>query len=124
MKRFYKAIIATMLTTSMLAAAEDDQKKCPRKFELEGGLLVWKVRASNSAYALQSSNDFFLATPNVVSPRNVNFDFDVGFRLGAGYTTDNDMWKVALQYSYLNPKESDSKTVASPSELQPAWGLK
>lgn len=65
-----------------------------------GGVLGWKVRVSNSVYAMSSSTSQF-TLPFRSSLNEVDFHYQLGFRLGIGYHFNRDDWTLFSMYTYM-----------------------
>jgi hypothetical protein len=79
-------------------------------------LLIWKTCQNGLAYAGTSSNytgNGYIARD--ASTRELEYDWDLGFRLATGYRTV-DQWNTDLSYTYFKSKASDSIT-------EPAGGV-
>ncbi|MBM3184035.1 MAG: hypothetical protein FJZ64_01865, partial [Chlamydiae bacterium] len=110
------------------------QKKCPPPIEAKWGegnipsngygiyvtadLLVWQANQNNLEFTLQ--NPAGIDTELFEGPESSpKFGYDVGFRLGMGYTMKHhDMWDAYVEYTHFDARASKSLTSSS-SVFQP-----
>ena len=111
---------------------KDDEKKEPVEekkhsdepcFSVSADLLVWKMHASDAAYTTVTSNSSFENLPYTGSVEEVNFNYDLGFRLGAAYNTQHDEWNLTGGYTYYRPAETVRRTVQNNAALQIPYGI-
>jgi hypothetical protein len=67
-----------------------------------GDLLFWHLNEEGSEYALS------LSEANKGRVKDAHFDWDFGFRLGAGYQMEHDVWEGALNFTWFQTQASDS----------------
>ncbi|HSW86733.1 MAG TPA: Lpg1974 family pore-forming outer membrane protein [Rhabdochlamydiaceae bacterium] len=92
---------------SMTLTPRERGRKAP--FYVFADLLYWKVEEGGTEYA-----DSF--TFNPVQPaaltgaksKEIDFDYDVGFRVGVGYNLPYDGWDACLDYTSFRTSETES----------------
>ena len=121
-----------------LLAATESKKELPKKkieesiveeesddtirYQIKGGLLVWKARNSGSGYVQTSSSSQF-ALPYRSMIDEANFGYDLGMRFGIGYFTDNDDWMLSSQFTYYAPDKKSRTTAGPTSDLRSPNGF-
>jgi len=93
-----------------------------------GELLIWQASEDNLYYAQTSE----IPTPTPTSPtdlpaynfRTLDFDFewDCGFRIGAGYNIPYDRWDIGLNWTHMRNHSRDHMSGDSDTAIQQVWG--
>jgi hypothetical protein len=135
----YKAacIACTALTTSSFIhlGAKTDYAKEPSntqepalankstsqwEYELQAEALLWIAQQSGLSYAVKSSQAATSSSPlgkgTIYSP---NFDWDVGFRAGAGFRSLHNHFDTLISYSWFHDKAKSSVEQGSQSIVRP-----
>lgn len=73
--------------------------------ELVGEFLYWKPSEGGTEYALPTN--IGAPYPGTTSPRSIPFEWEAGFRLGAGYRLPYDGWRTAFFATHLFSEVND-----------------
>ena len=86
-----------------------------------GDVLYWQAKVGGTSYAYtdQDSNATFPIKGGI---KEVDFKWNWGFRLGAGYNLQHDHWDVQLQYTYFRGNGSNSTSAGLNSSIIPLRG--
>lgn len=80
-------------------------------------ILCWHARFPDAAYAATDSAQAGLF-PIQGEVKNIDFDWDFGFRVGLGYNFAHDSWNLGARYTYFQTTGSDSESALQIIPLQ------
>lgn len=80
-------------------------------------ILCWHTRFPGAAYAATDSAQASLF-PIQGEVKNIDFDWDFGFRVGLGYNFAHDSWDIGARYTYFQTTGSDSESALRIIPLQ------
>jgi hypothetical protein len=84
-------------------------------------VLYWHAKVGGTEFAY-TDNDPVAALPMKGRTKDMEFDWDWGFRVGAGYNFQHDGWDVHAQYTYFNSDGSESTSAGLNSIIVPLRG--
>jgi len=92
---------------------------CSRDFEPFADLIVWTARESGTPDCWA---EVFSVEKNTTSNefRVINFNWDAGFRVGAGYGMDHDQWDTRAYYTRFHTRGKDEVT-AGPGSVHSSF---
>jgi hypothetical protein len=93
--------LATLLSANALASAEINTPARPplksgTNVWVSGEALLWQATEENLTYAARKD-----ATHTLSDLKTVDFNWDWGFRISAGYTTPRDGWDLSLMWTHM-----------------------
>lgn len=94
-------------------------------FFVTGAVIWWKARQDGLSYAQSGRTLTNGGTVERGSEREIDFDFAMGFKIGAGLNFRFDGWDIYANYTWLYPKEYHN-SVQQKSEtggLQSQWAI-
>lgn len=71
---------------------------------LRGEALFWKTTVETFSYTESVNNNSSSTLPDTGTKRNVNFDWDWGYRVGAGYDFLENEWGLDLAFTRFSSK--------------------
>ena len=94
-------------------------------FYVTGDFLYWQPDVDGTEYAFKYKSTAGAGTDFVSNGKlkGIQFDYEPGFKLGAGYTTDYDDWDVYACWTWLRASETDHVINSHPGEdiIAPLW---
>ena len=81
-------------------------------------LLWWKLYEGGTDYLFKDRNARGVS-PSVGEIKHCNFDWEPGFKIGAGYLFDYDSWDIAIDFTYY---KTDAHHTSKSSHLFPLVG--
>lgn len=92
-----------------------------RSWFLTLDVLLWHAKVGGTEYAY-SDNDPKAKLPVKGRTKDIDFEWDWGLRVGAGYNFDHDGWDAGLQYTWFDTNGSDSTRSGLNSSVVPLRG--
>ncbi len=87
-------------------------------------LLLWHLSEGGSDYALSHHGTLgSVATPFKGKSSTAHFNWDFGFRTGAGYTFEHDAWDVWINFTWFQTKASNTAHKPNHGGLFPQKGF-
>ncbi|MBY0529145.1 MAG: hypothetical protein K2P51_03040 [Rhabdochlamydiaceae bacterium] len=90
-------------------------------FQFSADALYWQARENGTAYALKN----YLGSDGIHSQKqdmkNLSFDWDFGFRIGAAYIFPRDRWLLSSQWTHFDTKAKDLGHGPTPDLFIPIW---
>ena len=90
-------------------------------FDVSVDVFIWKASLGGTDFAY--TNNSGVGIPIEGEVKYNNFDFDWGFRVGAGYKFEHDSWEALADYTYFRTNQSNRSHVGSPATVVPLRGL-
>lgn len=88
-------------------------------FFTELSLLYWKPHPNHLPIAVKTSQENLLNA----SVKNLEFEWDVGFKAGLGYRIPHDQWEIFLNFTSLQT-HADRELKTNPAQkLFPSWSI-
>jgi len=84
-------------------------------------VLYWHAKAGGTEFAY-SDQDPFAQLPTKGRAKDVDFEWDWGLRVGAGYNFKHDGWDCRAQYTWFDSNGSDSTGAGANSSIIPLRG--
>jgi len=84
-------------------------------------VLYWHAKVGGTEFAY-SDNDPAATLPIRGRTKDIDFEWDWGFRVGLGYNFAHDGWDAYLHYTYFDTSGSDSSRAGLNSTLVPLQG--
>jgi hypothetical protein len=85
-------------------------------------LLFWQARETGLPYAIIANEPLILGVlPKKMTIKEPNFEWDFGFRLGAGYGLKRDGWDFFGQWTRFVTDAHDNGSISSSSFFLPIW---
>lgn len=115
--------VRTMTEADTYGAKTADATFAPESngFSLSVDLLYWYARIGGTDYVYTDDN-LTSTLPLNGNTQEIDFDWDFGFRIGAGYQFDHDCWDVKAVYTYFESSGDDSTNAGLNSSLIPLKG--
>lgn len=88
---------------------------------INADFLAWHLKEGQSQYVIKNKE----ATIDTVhgNTKNVNFNWDFGFRLGAGYNFEHDEWDANLNFTWFQCAAHNQTKARSSGSLIPEFGM-
>lgn len=84
-------------------------------------VLYWQARENGTAYAIQFEQNPQASPLQTNTFKDLNFDWDFGFRIGAGYTFLRDEWSLDAEWTHFITKAQDLGRSFRSDPLIPIW---
>ena len=84
-------------------------------------VLYWHAKVGGTEYAY-SDQDPVASLPISGRSKDIDFEWDWGFRVGLGYNFEHDGWDIGAQYTYFDSNGSDSTRAGQNSSIVPLRG--
>lgn len=84
-------------------------------------LLYWHAKVGGTEYAY-TDQDPTASLPIRGRTKDIDFEWDWGFRVGLGYNFKHDSWEARLQYTWFDSNGSDSTRAGLNSSVIPLRG--
>ncbi len=84
---------------------------------VDGEVLFWQSNIGSMDYGITSDSSTSIIDGRV---KNLDFDWDWGFRLGLGYKLPHDKWDVFVNYTYVHA-DAHGRAGGSDDVVFPVW---
>lgn len=84
-------------------------------------VLYWHAKVGGTEYAY-TDQDPVASLPISGRSKDIDFEWDWGFRVGLGYNFEHDGWDLQAQYTYFDSNGSDSTRPGQNSSVVPLRG--
>lgn len=93
--------------------AEERGAKNPPGFFISGDFLYWQAQEDGLEYAVDGISRAANLDTTKGKTREPNFEWEPGFRVGAGFTLSDTLWDIGAFWTRLNYTATDSVTASS-----------
>jgi Legionella pneumophila major outer membrane protein precursor len=87
---------------------------------VEGEALLWQAVEDNLTFVYSGNNKNGQRNRDL---RDIDFDWDWGFRVGAGYNIPRDGWDIDLYWTHIRNTASEDKRSTSNTLLTQVWNV-
>ncbi len=88
---------------------------------LVGEFLYWQPEENGLSYAIKTNDPLFTLPNDKLKFKNLDFDYDIGFRVGAGYNIPHDKWDLYFNWTHYNTHAEGHSRAHGTNGLFPTW---
>lgn len=86
-----------------------------------GEFLWWKAEEDGLPFTYKTNNPLGNSQENSIQLKEMDFDWDVGYRVGGGFNFRHDKWEVGFLWTHLNTESRTQSNAVDGDALFPYW---